>query len=65
MEPIGQAIEIRKNYLTWGSGRRGPAGVDFVVRPGEFAAIVGSSGSGKSTLLHIWVGSTITARGSS
>jgi lipoprotein-releasing system ATP-binding protein len=28
-------------------------GVDFGVRPGEFAAVVGQSGSGKSTLLHV------------
>ena len=27
--------------------------VDFTLRPGETAAVVGASGSGKSTLLHI------------
>src|SRR5512137_1342813 len=28
-------------------------GVDFALRRGEFAALMGPSGSGKSTLLHI------------
>jgi lipoprotein-releasing system ATP-binding protein len=28
-------------------------GIDFELRPGEFASVVGASGAGKSTLLHI------------
>lgn len=37
--------------------------VDFVVTPGEFAAIMGPSGSGKSTLLHLLAGLEIPSEG--
>jgi lipoprotein-releasing system ATP-binding protein len=36
-------------------GRRLPVlrGIDFELRPGEIASVVGASGAGKSTLLHV------------
>ena len=52
-QPILTASDLKKSY------RKGKLevpvlrGVDFLIRPGEFTAIVGQSGSGKSTLLHL------------
>jgi ABC-type lipoprotein export system ATPase subunit len=50
---ILEARDIHKSYRMGMAEVRVLKGVDFSIRRGEFAAIVGVSGSGKSTLLHI------------
>ena len=52
-QPIITATALTKVYGEGATEVRALDGVDFVVAPGEFVAIMGPSGSGKSTLLHI------------
>ena len=48
------AIEVQGLVKTFEGGRlRALDGMDIVVAPGEFVAVVGPSGCGKSTLLHL------------
>jgi len=51
-------LDVRNLIKTYGgpSGRRVLDGINLVVRPGEYVAIVGESGVGKSTLLNLVAG---------
>jgi putative ABC transport system ATP-binding protein len=51
-------LEIRNLTKSYGgpNGRRVLEGIDLIVRPGEYVAIVGESGVGKSTLLNLIAG---------
>jgi len=51
--PVVRLTDVRKVYHLDGQDVLALDGVDLVLDPGEFVAIMGPSGSGKSTLMHV------------
>ena len=51
--PVLEAKALHKRYEMGKHSVNALVKVDFVVKEGEFVAIMGPSGSGKSTLLHL------------
>ena len=56
------SVECRNIYLSYGKTDV-LKGVNLLVHPGEFFALLGPSGSGKSTLLRLIAGFNRASRG--
>ena len=54
--PVVETHGLRKTFESEGAPVRALRGVDFLMTPGEFVAVMGPSGCGKSTLLNIVAG---------
>jgi putative spermidine/putrescine transport system ATP-binding protein len=52
----GARVELRAIEKEFAGGHRGLDGIDLVIEPGEFVALLGPSGCGKTTALRVLAG---------
>ncbi len=52
-QPIIEVADVHREYRMGGETIAALSGVSFMIRAGEFVAIVGKSGSGKTTLMNM------------
>jgi putative spermidine/putrescine transport system ATP-binding protein len=53
---MGARVELRAIEKEFAGGHRGLDGIDLVIEPGEFVALLGPSGCGKTTALRVLAG---------
>jgi NitT/TauT family transport system ATP-binding protein len=61
--PVVALEDVTKEFVKGERRVEALQGIDFAVRPSEFAAILGPSGCGKSTLLNMVAGFDRPTRG--
>ena len=60
---LGSQVELRSIVKEFPGGHRGLDGIELVIEPGEFVALLGPSGCGKTTALRVLAGLEVATSG--